>query len=51
MCYTIKKYIMKSPHWEPISIDVITSLIIDRDAVICPAQSNSLSCFKDGEVY
>jgi len=35
---------MKFPHREPISIDVITSLIIDRDAVICPAQSNSLRC-------
>ena len=42
---------MKFPHRKPISIDVITSLIIDRDAVICPAQSNSLRCFKDGEVY
>ena len=43
MCYNINKYIMKFPHREPISID--------RDAVICPAQSNSLRCFKYGEMY
>ena len=51
MCYNINKYIMKFPHRKLISIDVITSLIIDRDAVICPAQSNSLRCFKYGEMY